>query len=157
MISHIVSCVSPVLSGTCMVICTNIYYECKISGSRTLSFISKIYGKIHIKFPQKISVLQFLIFGNGHWVPYMIYTKHSGNFKPKYIKKENKVNLQNWATFPWVDCLTTNKIVFDLYIYPTRARGRLFTDLTINLYGGTSADLSKIPPFLGGIVICFRR
>ena len=43
-------------------------------------------------------------------------------------------------------------------IQPAReARGGLFTDLTIYLYGGTSADLSKIPPLLGGIVICFRR
>ena len=41
--------------------------------------------------------------------------------------------------------------------YPTRARSGLFTDLTIYLYGGTSADLSKIPPLLRGIVICFRR
>ena len=37
------------------------------------------------------------------------------------------------------------------------ARGGLFTDFTVYLYGGTSADLSKIPPLLGGIVICFRR
>ena len=43
-------------------------------------------------------------------------------------------------------------------IQPAReARGVLFTDLTIYLYGGTSADLSKIPPLLGGIVICNRR
>ena len=38
-----------------------------------------------------------------------------------------------------------------------RARGGLFTDLTIYLYGGTSADLSKIPQFLRGIVVCFCR
>ena len=38
-----------------------------------------------------------------------------------------------------------------------RACSGLFTDLTIYLYGGTSADLSKIPPLLRGIVICFRR
>ena len=43
----------------------------------------------------------------------------------------------------------------ELSYYPTRARGGLFTDLTIYLYGGTSADLSKIPSLLGGIVICF--
>ena len=43
------------------------------------------------------------------------------------------------------------------FFHPTGARSELFTDLTIYLYGGTSADLSKIPPFLRGIVICFRR
>ena len=37
------------------------------------------------------------------------------------------------------------------------ARGGLFTDLSLYLYGGTSADLSKIPSFLGGIVIYFCR
>ena len=44
-----------------------------------------------------------------------------------------------------------------VFIYPTRAQSGLFTDLSIYLYGGTSADLSKIPPFLEGIVFDFRR
>ena len=38
---------------------------------------------------------------------------------------------------------------------PPRARGGLFTDLTIYLYGGTSADLVKIPPFLGESLFAF--
>ena len=38
-----------------------------------------------------------------------------------------------------------------------RARGGLLTDLSIYPYGGTSANLSKIPSLLRGIVICFRR
>ena len=38
-----------------------------------------------------------------------------------------------------------------------RARGGLFTDLSIYPYGGTSADLSKIPPILRGIIVYFFR
>ena len=46
----------------------------------------------------------------------------------------------------------------ECFIQPAReARGRLFTDLSIYLYGGTNADLSKITTILGGIVIYFRR
>ena len=35
------------------------------------------------------------------------------------------------------------------------ARGGLFTDLTIYLYGGTSANLSKIPSLLGESLFAF--
>ena len=41
--------------------------------------------------------------------------------------------------------------------YPTRAHGGLFTDLSIYPYGGTSADLSKKPPILRGIIIYCPR
>ena len=47
-----------------------------------------------------------------------------------------------------------------IFIQPAqrpRARSGLFTDLTIYPYGGTSANLSNIPPILRGIVICFHR
>ena len=42
------------------------------------------------------------------------------------------------------------------FIQPAReALGGLFTDLSIYPYGGTSADLSKIPSFLGESLFAF--
>ena len=42
-------------------------------------------------------------------------------------------------------CLSVRFRFVHFFIQP--ARGGLFTDLTIYLYGGSTADLSKIPPF----------
>ena len=46
-------------------------------------------------------------------------------------------------------------MMLHLLLSNPRARGGLFTDLIIYLYGGTSADLSKIPTFWGESLFAF--
>ena len=115
----------------------HIYMFCNLEYIQDNSMKNKKYNN------QFILLFNYFLFSS-----YQLYKKNSYKHSINFILR----SIHN-----------ARKCPYEKIIQPTReaqrarAGGGLFTDLTIYLYGWTSADLSKIPPFLGGIVVCFCR